>query len=196
MWILQFSHSIMSDSLWPHGMKYARLPYPSPTPRSYSNSGPLSWWCHPTISSSIVPFSHLKLLPASGSFQRSQLFTSGGQSIEVSASASVLPINIQGWFLFGWTGWISLQSKGLSRVFSNTIVQKHLYKGGMFWENSIKTCILSSVKQITSPGWMHETCAWGWSTGMTQRDWRFRMGNTCKSMADSCQCMAKTTTIL
>ena len=103
-----------------------RPPCPSPTPRVYSNSCPLSRWCHPTILSSVVPFStHLLSFPVSGSFQMSQLFTSGGQTIGVSASASVIPMNIQDWFPLAWTGWISLQSKGLSRVFSNTTVQKH-----------------------------------------------------------------------
>ena len=116
----------MSSSLWSHGLQYTRLTCLSPTPGVYSNSCPLSRWCHPTISSSVVPFSsHLQSFPASGSFQMSQFFTSGGQSIGVSALASVLPVNIQDWFALGWTGWISLQSKGLSRVFSNTTVQKH-----------------------------------------------------------------------
>ena len=114
---VQFSHSVMSDSLQPHGLQHARPPCSSPTPRVYSNSCPSSQWCHPTISSSVVPFSSsLQSFPASGSFLMSQYFTSGGQSIGVSASASVLPINIQGWFLIGLTGLISLQSKGLSRV--------------------------------------------------------------------------------
>ena len=123
---VQFSHSVMSDSLWSHELQYTRLSCPSPTPGVYPNSCPLSWWCHPTISSSVVPFSScLQSFPASGSFKMSQLFTSGGQSIGVSASASVFPMNIQEWFPFGWTGWISLQSKGLSRVFFNTTVQKH-----------------------------------------------------------------------
>ena len=104
------------------------LPCPSPTPGVYSNSCPLSQWCHPTILCSVVPFSsHLQFLPALGSFQMSQFFTSGGQSIGVSASASVLPMNTQDWFALGWTGWISLQFKGLSRVFSNTTVQKHKF---------------------------------------------------------------------
>ena len=124
----QFSHSVMSDSLWPRGLQHARLPCPSPTPRSYSNSCPLSQGCHPAISSSVVPFSsHLQSFPAPGSFQISQFFTSSGQSIGISASASVLPVNIQDWFPLGWTGWISLQSKGHSRVFSNTTVQKHQF---------------------------------------------------------------------
>ena len=102
----------------PHGLQHAKLPCLSPTPGAYSNSCPLSWWCHSTTSSSVVPFSCLQSFPASGSFQMSQLFTSGGQSIGVSASASVLPMNIQNWFPLGWTGWISLQSNQLSRVFS------------------------------------------------------------------------------
>ena len=127
-WKVQFSLSVVSNSLWPHGLQYARLPCP-PTPRAYSNSCPLNWWCHPNISSCVVPFSsHLQSYPASGSFPMSQLFTSGGQSIGISASASVLPINTQDWSL-EWTGWISLQSKGLSRVFSNTTVQKHQFFG-------------------------------------------------------------------
>ena len=117
----------MSNSLQPHGLQHARLPCPLPTPRVYSNSCPSSWWCHPTISSSVIPFSCLQSFPASGSFQMSQFFTSGGQMIGVSASISVLPMNIQDWFPLGWTGWISLQSKRLSRVFSNTTVQKHQF---------------------------------------------------------------------
>ena len=125
---VQFSHSVMSDSLWPHGLQHARLSCPSPTPGAHSNSCPLSKWFHPTISSSVTPFSsHLQSFPAPGSFQMSQLFAWGGQSIGVSALASVLPMNIQGWFPLGLTGWISLQSKGLSRVFSNTTVQKHQF---------------------------------------------------------------------
>ena len=125
---VQFSHSVMSDFLQPHGLQHARPPCPSPTPRAYSNACPLSRWCLPTISSSVSPFSsHLQSFPESGSFPMSQFFTSGGQSIGISASASVLPMNIQDWFPLGWTGWISLQSKGLSRVFSNTWVQKHQF---------------------------------------------------------------------
>ena len=124
---VQFSCSVVSDSLQPHGLQHTRPPCPSPTPRVYPNSCPLSQWCHPTISSSVIPFSHLQSFPASGPFQMSQLFTSGSQSIGVSASASVLPMNTQDWFPLGWTGWISLQSKGPSRVFSNTAVQKHQF---------------------------------------------------------------------
>ena len=119
---VQFSRSLVSNSLWPHEPQHARPPGPSPAPGVYPNSCPLSRWCHPAISSSIFPFSsHLQSFPASGPFQMSQLFTSGGQSIRVSASTSVLPMNTQDWFPL-WTGWISLQSKGLSRVFSNTTV--------------------------------------------------------------------------
>ena len=139
---LLFSHSAMTDSLWPHGLQHARLPCPLPSPRACSNSCPLSQWCHPTISSSVVPFSScLQCFPAPGSFLMSQLFASGDQSIGASASVSVLPMNIQDWFPLGLTGLI-LQSRGPSRVFSNTTVKK------------------------------------------------------LNSMADSCQCVAKTTTIL
>ena len=125
---VQFSLSLVSNSLRPHGLQHARLPCPSPTPRVWSNSCPLSWWCHPAISSPVVPFSsHLQSFPASGSFPVTQFFASGGQSIGASASASVLPMNTQDWSPLGWTGWISLQSKGLSRVFSSTTVQKHQF---------------------------------------------------------------------
>ena len=121
----QFSCSVMSDSLWPHETQHARPPCPSPTPGVYPNPCALSCWCHPTISSSVVPFSSCsQSFPASGSFEMSQLFASGGQSIGVSSSTSVLPMNTQDWSPLGWTGWISLQPKGLSRVFSNTTVQK------------------------------------------------------------------------
>ena len=124
-WAVQFSRSIMSDSLRPHGLHHARPSCPSPIPGVYSDSCPSSCWCHPTISSSFVPFSsHLHSSPASWSFHMGQFFTSGGQSIGVSASATVLPMTIQYWFPLGWTGWISLPSKGLSRVFSNITVQK------------------------------------------------------------------------
>ena len=123
----QFSSSVMFNSLQPHESQHARPPCPSPTPGVYSNSCPLSWWCHPAISSSVVPFSScLQSFPASGSFPMSQLFKWNGQSIGVSASASVFPMNTQEWSPLGWTGWISLQSKGLSRVF-NTTVQKHQF---------------------------------------------------------------------
>ena len=122
---LLFRHSVLSDSLQPQGLQHTRLPCPSPSPRACSNSCPLSRWCHPTILSSVIPFSScLQSPPASGSFLMSQLFVSGGQSIGVSASASVLAMNIQDWFPLGLTGLISLQSKGLSRVFSNTTMAK------------------------------------------------------------------------
>ena len=123
--LIQFSRSVVSNSLQPHGLQHTRLPCPSLI-RAYSNSCPLSWWCHPTISSSVIPFSfRLQSFPASGSFPMSQFFASGGQRIGVSASTSVFPMNIQDWFPLGLTGWISLQSKRLSRVFSNITVQKH-----------------------------------------------------------------------
>ena len=122
---IQFSRSVTSDSLRPHEPQHTRPPCPSPTPGVHPNPCPLSWWCHPTNSSPVVPFSSCpQSFSASGSFQMSQLFASGGQSIGVSVSASVLPINTQDWYPLGWTGWISLKSKGLSRVFSNTTVQK------------------------------------------------------------------------
>ena len=125
---VQFSHSVVSDSLRPRGPQHARLPCPSPAPRTYSNSCPLSDWCHPTISSSVIPFSScLQSFPAPGSFLMSQFFASGGQSIGASVSASVLSMNIQDWFPLGLTGWISLQSKGLSKVFSSATVQKHQF---------------------------------------------------------------------
>ena len=117
----------VSDSLRPHGLQHTRLPCPPPSPGACSNSCPLSQWCHPTVSSSVVPFSCLQSFPASGSFPMSQFFASGGQSIGASALASVLPLNIQGLFLLGLTGFISLLSKGLSRVFFNTTVQKHQF---------------------------------------------------------------------
>ena len=124
----QFSRSVVSDSLQPHGMQHARLPCPSSTPGAYTNSCPSSQWCHPTISFSVIPFSsHLQSFPASGSFPMSPFFASGGPNIGVSASASVLPMNIQDRFPLAWTGWISLQSKRLSRVFFNTTVQKHQF---------------------------------------------------------------------
>ena len=147
---VQFSRSVMSDSLRPNGLQHARSPCPSPTPGVYSNSCPLSRWCHPTIWSSVIPFSScLQSFPASGSFPMSQFFTSGGQSIGVSASVSVLPMNIQVWFPLGWTGSISLQSKGLSRVFSNTTVQNH-----QFFSTQ-----LSSQSNSHIHAWLWETIA-------------------------------------
>ena len=141
-WIMrsfsQFSHSVVSASLRPHGLQHARLPCPSPSPRACSNSCPLSKWCHPTILSSVVTSSCLQSFPASGSFSMSQFSASGGQSIRASVLTSVLPMNIKDWFPLGWTGWISLQSKGLSRVFSNTTVQKYQFFGAhlSLWSNS------------------------------------------------------------
>ena len=135
---LQFNRSVMSNYLWPHGPQHTRLPCPSPTPRTCSNSCPLSQWCHPTTSSSVIPFSCPQSFPASGSLPMSHLFTSGDQSIGAPASASVLPMNIQDWFPLGLTDLISLQSKGLSRIFSNTTVQKHHFFSAQLslWSNS------------------------------------------------------------
>ena len=125
---VQFIRLVVSNSLRPHELRHPRPPCSSPIPGAYSNSCPSCQWCYPTISSSVIPFSsHLQSFPESGSYPVSRFFAWGGQSIGVSASASVLPMNIQNWFPLGWTGWISLQSKGLSRVFSNTRVQKHQF---------------------------------------------------------------------
>ena len=132
---VQFSRLVVSDSFWPHESQHARPPCPSPTPGVYSNSCPSSQWCHPAISSFVVPFSCPQSLPASGSFPMSQHFAWGGQSIVVSASALVLPMNIQDWSPLGWTGWI-LHSKGCSRVFSNTTVQKYQFWGVQFCSQS------------------------------------------------------------
>ena len=130
---VQFNCSVVSNSLRHHEPQHARPSYPSQTPRVHTNPCPLSRWCHPTISSSVVPFSScLQSFPTSGSFQISQLFASGGQNIGVSASTSVLPMNTQDGFPLGWTGWISLQSKGLSSIFSNTTVQKHQFVKAFF----------------------------------------------------------------
>ena len=134
---VQFSHSVMSDSLRFHESKHARPPCPSPTPGVYPNSCPLTGWCHPAISSSVIPFcSYPQSLPASGSFPMSQLFAGGGQNTGVSALASVLPMNTHDWSPLEWTGWTSLQSKGLSRVFSNTTVQKHQCFGAQLFSQS------------------------------------------------------------
>ena len=145
---VQFSRSVMSYSLLPLGLQHARLPCPSLTTEACSNSWLLSQWCHPTISSSVVPFSsHLQSFPASGSLPGCQFFTSGSQSIGVSVS--VLPMNIQDWFPLGWTGWISLQRKGLSRVFSNTTFQKRQFFDTQLslWSNSyIHTWLLEKPK--------------------------------------------------
>ena len=134
---VQFSCSVVSDSLWPHESQHARPPCPSPTPGVFSDSRPSSWWYHPAISSSVIPFSSCpQSLPASKSFPVSQLFAWGGQSIGVSASASVLPMNTQDWSPLQCTGWISLQSKWLSRVFSSTTVQKHQFFGAQLSSQS------------------------------------------------------------
>ena len=134
---VQFSHSVVSNSLWPYWLQHPSPPCPSPTPGVFSNSSPLSQWCHLTISSSVIPFSScLQSFPASGSFQTSQFFATGGQSIRASASASVLPMNVENWFPLRLTGLISLQSRGLSRVFSNTTVQKH-----QFFNSSVLSCL-------------------------------------------------------
>ena len=132
-----FRHSVVSNSLRPHELQHARPPCPSPTHGVHSNSCPSSRWCHPAISSSVIPFSYCpQSIPASESFPIGQLFAWGGQSIGVSASASVLPMNTQDWSPLEWTGWISLQSKGLSRVFSNTTVQKHKFFGAQLSSQS------------------------------------------------------------
>ena len=146
---VQFSCSVMSDSLWLHELQHARPACPSSTPKVYSNSCPLSRWCHPTISFSVFPFSSCRqFFPASRSFQTSQLFASGGQSIGVSASIPVLLLNTQGWSPLGWTCWISLQSKGLSRVFSNTTVQKHQFFGAQLSYSTTLTSIHDSYLVI------------------------------------------------
>ena len=150
---MQFSCSAVYASLRPHGLQHARLPCLSPTPGAYSNSCPLSPCCHPTISSSVIPFSsRLQSFPASGFFPVSQFFTSGGQIIGVSASALVLPMNIQDWFPLGWTGWLSLQSKGLSRVFPNTTVLKRQFFGAQLFLKSnshIYTWLLEKTITVT-----------------------------------------------
>ena len=136
---VQFSCSVVSNSLWPHESQHVRPPCPSSTPGVHSNSRPSSWWCHTAILSSVIPISSCpQSLPASGSFPMSQLFTWGGQSIGVSASTSVFPMSTQDWSL-EWTGWTSLQSKGLSRVFSNTTVQKHQFSALSFLHSSTLT---------------------------------------------------------
>ena len=151
---VQFSHSVVSDSLWPHESQHARPPCPPPTPGVYSNSWSWSRWCHPAISSSVIPFSSCpQSLPASGSFPMSQLFTSGGQSIGVAASASILPMYTQDWSPLGWTGWISLQSKGLSRVFSNTTVQKHQFFGSQLSSQSYSHIHMTTGKTIALTRW-------------------------------------------
>ena len=150
----QFSHSVVSDSLWPHESQHARPPCPSPTPGVHSDSHPSSQWCHPAISSSVVPFSSCpQSLPASESFPMSQLFASDGQSIGVSALASVLPLNTQDWSPLGWTGWISLQYKGLSRVFTNTTVQKHQFFSAQLSSQSNSHPYVTTGKTIALTRW-------------------------------------------
>ena len=135
--LVQFSRSVLSDSLWPHGLQHTRLPCPSTAPRACSNSCPSSRWYHPTISSSVVPFSfYLQSFSRSGSFQISQLLASGGQIIGISALTSVLPMNTKDWSPLEWIGWIAVQSKGLSRIFSNTTVQKHQFFGAQISSQS------------------------------------------------------------
>ena len=148
----QFS-SVMSDSWRPHGLQHARLPYPLPPPGAYSNSRLSSRWCHPTTSSSVVPFSCLQSFPASGSFPVSQLFASGGQSIGVSALTSVLEMNTQDWSPLGWTGWISLQSEGLSRVFSNTTVQSINFPHSAFFMVQVSHPYMTTGKTIALTRW-------------------------------------------
>ena len=155
-YLVQFSCSVVSNSLQCHGLQHARPPCPSSTPRVYSDSRPLSWWCHPTISSSVIPFScHLQSFSASGSFQMSQFFASGGWSIGVSALTSVLPLNIQDLFPLGWTGWVSLLCKGLTRVFSNTTVQKHQFFGAQLslWSYSHIHTYMTTGKTIALTRW-------------------------------------------
>ena len=172
-----FSCSLVSDSLQVHGLPHTRLPCPSPSPRVCSNSCLLSQWCHPTISSSVAPFSSCPpSFPASGSFPKSWFFASGGQSIGASASASVLPMNSQDWFPLGWTGWISLQSKGLSRVFLSTTALKHQFFGAQpsLW-NAVKSstwekrslCILTwpwPLLDLCPTRWphLHASVGWAW----------------------------------
>ena len=144
----------MSNSLWPHGLQHTRLPCPSPTPGAYSNLCPSSWCCYWTISSSIVPFTSCpQSFPASGSFPMSQFFSSGGQSIGISASTSVPPMNIQDWCPLEWTGWIFLQSKGPSRVFSNTTVQKHQFFGTQFSLVQLSHLYMTTRKTIALTRW-------------------------------------------
>ena len=168
---VQFSRSVVFDSLRPHESQHARPPCPSPSPGVHSNSHPSSRWCHPAISSSVVPFSSRpQSLPASESFPMSQLFTWGGQSTSVSALASVLPKNTQGWSPLEWTGWISLQSKGLSRVFSNTTVQKHQLFGAQ----------LSSQSNSHIHTWLLEMANWWRNNGNSNRLYFVGLQNHCR----------------
>ena len=177
-YLIQFSHSVVSDFLQPHEPQHARPPYPSPKPRVYPNPCPLSRWCHPAISSSIAPFSSWpQSLPASGSFPRSQFFTSGGQGIRISSSTSVLSMNTQDWSPWGWTGWVSLQSKRLPRVFSNTTVQKHqFFSAQLSLESDRKLWIghRAVVKRWTEGrggGWAHRVAPRTYKILTCLRDW-------------------------
>ena len=171
---VQFSRPVVFDSLRTHELQHARPPCPSTTPKVHLNSCPSSQWCHPAISSSVIPFSSCpQSLPASGSFLVSQLFTSHGQSIGVSALASVLPMSTQDWSPLGWSGWISLQSKGLSRVFSNTTVQKHQFFGAQLSSKRIEQFLLLPVtlyslvaQMVKRPLAMQET----WVFSLDQED--------------------------
>ena len=145
---VQFIHSVVSDSPQPHGLQHTKLPCPWPTPGAYSNPCPLSWWCHPTISPSIVPFSCLQSFPASMCFPVSQFFLSGGQSIGASVSASVLPMDIHDWFPLGWTGWISLLSKGCSRVFSSTSLKTSIIWHSAFFMVQLSLLYMTTGKNI------------------------------------------------
>ena len=141
--LASFSHSVTPSSLQPHGLQHIRLPWPSPSPGVHSDSCPSSRWCHPTISSSVIPFSsRLQYFPASGFFPINRLFASGGQSVAASASASVLPVSIQGWFPLGLTGLISLLSRELPRIFSSTPIQKHQFFGAQLLYGSTLTWLL------------------------------------------------------
>ena len=161
---VQFSCSVVSDSLWPHESQHTRPPCPSPTPGVHPDSRPSSQWCHPAISSSVVPFSScLQSFPASGSFPESQFFTSVGQSIGVSASASVLPINIQDWFPLGWTGWISLQSKGLSRAFllQGVFLTQGLKLGHLQCRQMLRCFTIWATREALKEIWAPENwCFW------------------------------------
>ena len=197
---VQFIHSVVSASLRPHEPQHARPPCPSTTPGVYPNPRPLSWWCHPTISSSIIPFSSCpQSFPASGSFQMSQLFTLGGQSIRVSVSWSVLSMNTEDWSSLGWTGWISLQSKGLSRVFSNTTVQKHQFSGtqlslsekAMAAHSSTLACKIQWMEgpgRLQSIGWLGVRHGWATSLSLfTFMHWRKKWHPTPVFLPGECQ---------
>ena len=170
---VQISRSVMSDSLQPHYLQHARPLCPSPTTRVYPNPCPSSWWCHPAISSSVIPFSSCpQSYPALGSFPMSQLFTWGGQSTGVSASTSVLPMNTQDWSPLGWTGWISLQSKGLSSVFSNTTVKKHQFFGAQLSSQS-NSHIHTWPLQKPQP-WLDRPC---WQSNVSAFKYAIQVGH-------------------